>query len=291
MDVINVSRKDVNDICKLSLHGGSVTGEGDVIRNVFDEKEAFKLLYRKSGLYFSNKLYTINALYDMRGELDDAFVLPSKLLSVDEQVIGFSMPLIKGVPLTDVLDNSEVDINVKVKYLKKVGNILDKMKDFRENHNGSNFFLNDLHGRNFVVGFDGKLYVVDLDSCRINGNHPFLSKYLSMFSALSGYSTKYQAASLSCGGDIIADENSDLYCYAMLFLEFLAKSRINLVSAEEYFGYLEYLKSIGAPVELIDALTKVYSFDDNVNFAQFLDSLPYFYSDASFGLYLKRTKG
>ena len=40
---------------------------------------------------------------------------------------------------------------------------------------------------------------------------------------------------------------------------------------------MEYLKSIGAPQELVAAWAKVYTNDNNVNFAPLLDSLPYFY--------------
>ena len=82
-----------------------------------------------------------------------------------------------------------------------------------------------------------------------------------------------------------------IYCYAMLVIDFLYGARINYASQEEYFGYLEYLKSIGAPQELVDAWAKVYTNDNNVNFAPLLDSLPYFYEKTDRGLYLKRTKG
>ena len=102
------------------------------------------------------------------------------------------------------------------------------------------------------------------------------------------YHTDFQ---ISCGGDFVADENADLYCYAMLVIDFLYGARINLSSKEDYFAYLEYLKSIGAPQELVDAWAKVYTNDNNVNFAPLLDSLPYFYEKTDRGLYLKRTKG
>ena len=64
-----------------------------------------------------------------------------------------------------------------------------------------------------------------------------------------------------------------------------------MASEEEYYKYLEYLKSVGARQELVDAWAKVYTNDNNVNFAPLLDSLPYFYEKTDRGLYLKRTKG
>lgn len=293
MESINISKNEMKKMEEL-LVSTYTSSEGDVIRDVNNSKRAFKLLFRKRGTYFSNKLYTINSLVDLSESVDmPEMVFPEHLLTVDKEVVGFSMPLINGVTLADILFNSDIDIKVKVKYLKQIGNILEKMASVRKENPKLNWYLNDLHERNFVVNLEQqKLYTVDLDSCRILGNHPFLSKYLSLFSPLIDFPEKYHTDfQISCGGDFVADENADLYCYAMLVIDFLYGARINYASKEEYFGYLEYLKSVGAPQELVDAWAKVYTNDNNVNFAPLLDSLPYFYEKTDQGLYLKRTKG
>ena len=293
MEAINISRKYLRELQSLRLSNVS-SGEGSILRNPLNGKEVLKILHQQNGLYLSNKLYTLNSLYDIEDALDnDSFVLPNRLLTVDDKVVGFTMPLINGVTLADILFNADIDIKIKVKYLKRIGAILDAMASFRKEYPQSNWYLNDLHERNFMVDLDSdKMYAVDLDSCRIFFNHPFLSKYLSLFSPLIDFPEKYHTDfQISCGGDFVADENADLYCYAMLVIDFLYGARINYASKEEYFGYLEYLKSIGAPQELVDAWAKVYTNDNNVNFAPLLDSLPYFYEKTDRGLYLKRTKG
>lgn len=293
MEAINISRKYLRELQSLRLSNVS-SGEGSILRNPLNGKEVLKILHQQNGLYLSNKLYTLNSLYDIEDALDnDSFVLPNRLLTVDDKVVGFTMPLINGVTLADILFNADIDIKIKVKYLKKIGTILDAMASFRKEYPQSNWYLNDLHERNFMVDLEKeRLYAVDLDSCRILGNHPFVSKYLSLFSPLIDFPEKYHTDfQISCGGDFVADENADLYCYAMLVIDFLYGARINYASKEEYFRYLEYLKSIGAPQELVDAWAKVYTNDNNVNFAPLLDSLPYFYEKTDRGLYLKRTKG
>lgn len=293
MEAINISRKYLRELQSLRLSNVS-SGEGSILRNPLNGKEVLKILHQQNGLYLSNKLYTLNSLYDIEDALDnDSFVLPNRLLTVDDKVVGFTMPLINGVTLADILFNADIDIKIKVKYLKRIGAILDAMASFRKEYPQSNWYLNDLHERNFMVDLEKeRLYAVDLDSCRILGNHPFVSKYLSLFSPLIDFPEKYHTDfQISCGGDFVADENADLYCYAMLVIDFLYGARINYASKEEYFGYLEYLKSIGAPQELVDAWAKVYTNDNNVNFAPLLDSLPYFYEKTDRGLYLKRTKG
>ena len=293
MDTINISKKIIKKAEELKLSSVE-SSEGYVIRDPKDPQKAFKLLHKKSGVNFSNKLYTINSLIDLSERIDmPEMVFPECLLTVDDEAVGFSMPLIDGVTLAEILYNADIDISIKVKYLKQIGNILDKMASVKREYPNSNWYLNDLHERNFVVNLEQqKLYTVDLDSCRILGNHPFLSKYLSAFSPLIDFPEKYHTDfQISCGGDFVADENADLYCYAMLVIDFLYGARINYASKEEYFGYLEYLKSIGASAELVDAWAKVYTNDNNVNFAPLLDSLPYFYEKTDRGLYIKRTKG
>lgn len=293
MDTINISKKIIKKAEELKLSSVE-SSEGYVIRDPKDPQKAFKLLHKKSGVNFINKLYTINSLIDLSERIDmPEMVFPECLLTVDDEVVGFSMLLIDGVTLADILFNSDIDIKVKVKYLKQIGSILEKMASVRKENPKLNWYLNDLHERNFMVDLEKeRLYAVDLDSCRILGNHPFVSKYLSLFSPLIDFPEKYHTDfQISCGGDFVADENADLYCYAMLVIDFLYGARINYASKEEYFKYLEYLKSIGAPGELVDAWAKVYSNDNNVNFAPLLDSLPYFYEKADRELYLKRTKG
>lgn len=293
MDTINISKKIIKKAEELKLSSVE-SSEGYVIRDPKDPQKAFKLLHKKSGVNFSNKLYTINSLIDLSERIDmPEMVFPECLLTVDDEVVGFSMLLIDGVTLAEILCNADIDIKVKVKYLKQIGSILEKMASVRKENPKLNWYLNDLHERNFMVDLEKeRLYAVDLDSCRILGNHPFVSKYLSLFSPLIDFPEKYHTDfQISCGGDFVADENADLYCYAMLVIDFLYGARINYASKEEYFGYLEYLKSIGAPRELVDAWAKVYTNDNNVNFAPLLDSLPYFYEKADRELYLKRTKG
>lgn len=292
METVNIRKEDILDIEELKITP-TISSEGCVIRDPHDSKTALKLFFQCDGTYFSNKLYTINSLIDLKEKVEmPQMVFPEKLLTVDEKAIGFSMPIINGVPLAKVLYNEGIDINTKVKYLKQIGSILEKMAELREENPNLNWYLNDLHEFNFVVDLDKQqIYTVDLDSSRILGNHPFLSKYLSPFSPLVDFPLKYHKEfELSCGGSFLADENSDLYCYAMLTLNFLYGSRINLFNKEDYFAYIDYLKKVGVPQELIDAWAKVYSNDNNINFAPFLDALPYFYDKANQSSYLKRTK-
>lgn len=293
METLKINRQLIENIDLLKVNHGSPSGEGNILLNPQDNDTVLKIFYTKSGLYFSNKLYTINSLIDLKRQIDfSEIVFSAKLLIIDEKASGFTMPFIKGITLADLLKDGNINIDVKVKYLQEIGKILRKMAQIRQMNPNLNFYLNDLHAKNFIIdNFDNCLKVLDIDSCRIFENHPFLSKYVSSFTPIKDYLQKYNSKiKLTCGGEFIADENTDLYCYVMLVLEFLYDGRVHLMSEKEYFDYLEYLKTIGAPQELVDAFAVVYSNEENINFDYLLDSIPYFLANANRDVYLKRTK-
>lgn len=126
-------------------------------------------------------------------------------------------------------------------YLKKVGQILEHMDKIRKNTDLKVLFLNDLHESNFIVNEKNhELYVIDLDSCRIIYTQPTLSKYLTSKSLINTIQGKYLFADPDCPtyGYVIADENSDLLCYVMMFLNFIYGENVVNFSLDEYYDYL-----------------------------------------------------
>lgn len=126
-------------------------------------------------------------------------------------------------------------------YLKKVGQILEHMDKIRQNTDLKVLFLNELHESNFIVNEKNhELYVIDLDSCRIRYTQPTLSKYLTSKSLINTVQGKYQFADPDCPtyGYVIADENSDLLCYVMMFLNFIYGENVVNFSLDEYYDYL-----------------------------------------------------
>ena len=181
------------------------------------------------------------------------------------------MPYAKGVTLEEYLD-SDVSIDLKINALKKVGNILEKMKELRIKNQMPDFFINDLHEKNFIVNLDSKeVSVVDLDSCSIDGNLKFGSKYLSYLTPLDGFKKYKKVETFTCGADYIPSMDTDLYCYIIMVLNFLSNIDFHKLSVEEANKYFEYLSNIGLNKELLDNISKIYSEDKNVNIADSLD--------------------
>lgn len=141
------------------------------------------------------------------------------------------------------------------------------------------FYLNDLHEGNFIVDREGTLRVIDLDSCKIAGNMPFCSKYLSrMNPSISDLPGKYKLSNFRCSGDIIPNKDTDLYCYIITVLNTIFGRETHRLPLETFYDYLEYLRKIGVSTELINIISDIYSNKHNTNPRDLLDGLePVFY--------------
>ena len=281
MEVVNITKNGLKKLKKVSLGYGILNTEADLfIMKTKDkwniEYKMLKTLFCTEGANFSNKLFIINELIDNRSVINiDELVLPEKLLIVDGQVNGFIMPYIENTNFEGILNDINISNLQKIEYFKQISHILHKMDNLRNNSDITDFYLNDLHASNFILNKKtGKINVVDLDSCKINGNKPFAAKYLTPFSPISSMKAKYRVnEEINFLGYIIPDKNTDLYCYIMTLMNFLFKGRIGSLGRDNYYLYLEYLRSINYPYELLDKLSKIYEYVDNEEIGDELDLL------------------
>lgn len=281
MEVVNITKNGLKKLKKVSLGYGILNTEADLfIMKTKDkwniEYKMLKTLFCTEGANFSNKLFTINELIDNKSVINiDELVLPEKLLIVDGQVNGFIMPYIENTNFEEILNDINISNLQKIEYFKQISHILHKMDNLRNNSDITDFYLNDLHASNFILNKKtGKINVVDLDSCKINGNKPFAAKYLTPFSPISSMKAKYRVnEEINFLGYIIPDKNTDLYCYIMTLMNFLFKGRISSLGRDKYYLYLEYLRSINYPYELLDKLSKIYEYVDNEEIGDELDLL------------------
>ena len=234
-----------------------------------------KRLYVTTGPMFGNKLQTINSLIDLQQDIDiPEIVFPERLAIINSEVVGYVMELVESVNLETALRSYDVSAETKIKYLRQIGEILEKMKTVRKFTEIKDFYLNDMHEHNFII--DSKtdsVRVVDIDSCKINGNYTFASRYLSPMSMIANIKKYKHETNGICGGYLIPSEDTELYCYTIMILNTLYGGGFNRVSLEEFYNYIEYLHSIGASLELVDTFEKVVSNNHNENPYEILDSL------------------
>lgn len=287
MIVQNISEKKLSFLEKLKLPSNVLNTESEIFifesKNKWDKnKKVFKKLYVDEGEVFGNKLYTINEEINKKDDIAmEELILPEQLVSVKGKISGFTMPYVESINLKTILDSCEFTTKEKLLYLKQVGEILEKIKKVRVYKNVSNFYLNDLHASNFILNKQtSRINVVDMDSCRIGNNMSVPSKYLNKNAFISEVS-KYKKVNNNIGGVYEADENTDLYCYTMMILEYLYGDKLTNLSIGDYYVYLEYLSSLGVSKELLDKLALIYSSKDNENPYEYLPSLEEFYGKTS----------
>ena len=305
MQTINVSEKRFSALAKYDIPNYVYNTEGTLyvlpIKNKWETQlKLLKRLFLTNGEVFGNKLSTINSLIDNREKIGriitDEIVFPEKIAVVDGSIVGFTMPLIESINLKTALISNDISNEMKISYLKQIGELLEKMHSVREYSEIEDFYINDLHESNFIVDTDNRVRAIDIDSCKINGNKIFNSKYLSSKSFISqiykyqkndeenrtkykkdtDYKYSYRKYSTDVSGAFIPDENTDIYCYMMIILNFLYGDNIGNFSLEEFYDYLEYLNSIGFNKELLSYFEKVASNSPNENPYELLDSIiPY----------------
>ena len=217
----------------------------------------------------SSKYMTVDILNNKEKILgEESLVIPKHFVSVEDEIVGFSIPRIDNATnLGLILDDLKIDIKTKIKYLKQVGLLLQKM----QTQNVIDFAFGDLQPFNFLIDEDDKLYAVDLDSCYINNNYPPKCLYLNSYQVMSNIKdyTKYKIK----GDMVLPNKQSDLLCYNFMILNTLLHDKITKFNVVEYYNYIKYLESLGYNNDIINCFKSIYSNAININPVEYLDKL------------------
>lgn len=276
MQIINMSKTKLNSLEPLILPKNVTSTECELFKYPYYGKEKLlKKLHRTDGIIFANKLYTIGALNANKDSMPSNFVLPESLVSINKKIEAFTMKYIKGINLSVILNNPDITYEEKIRYLKSIGRILEQMQNIRKYTNLNNFYLGDIHEDNFLVERDKQeVYIVDLDSCKIAGNKSFPGRYLTNSSLIKYNNTKYQTLSQTDDlADYKIDENTDIYCYIIMILNYLYDGRVDRLSLDKFYDFINYLEDIKVNIELIECFNKIVVGGNNINPCNYLDTL------------------
>lgn len=276
MQIINMSKTKLNSLEPLILPKNVTSTECELFKYPYYGKEKLlKKLHRTDGIIFANKLYTIEALNANKDSMPSNFVLPESLVSINKKIEAFTMKYIKGINLSVILNNPDITYEEKIHYLKSIGRILEQMQNIRKYTNLNNFYLGDIHEDNFLVERDKQeVYIVDLDSCKIAGNKSFPGRYLTNSSLIKYNNTKYQTLSQTDDlADYKIDENTDIYCYIIMKLNYLYDGRVDRLSLDKFYDFINYLEDIKVNIELIECFNKIVVGGNNINPCNYLDTL------------------
>lgn len=276
MEVVNISKRKFKSLKSLALSESVVNTECELFHyKIHGRKMLVKKLYRYDDISFANKLYTIQAIEYNKNYIPEYFVRPEYFVAINRQIEAFLIPFCQGVNLSVILKDINIELDEKISYLKCIGKILEDMKNIRSYTPLNDFYLGDLHEDNFVIDRSTNfINIVDTDSIKIANNTPFPSRYLTVNSLANYISGKYKKREYNGifdGYDI--DENTDLYCYIIVILNFLYGENISNITLEEFYNYLNYLDSIKINSSLLDCFERIVSNNDNVNPMDYLDCL------------------
>lgn len=274
MKVITFSRSKFEKLKPLKL--SHVNTEGDIFEfNQNGNSKILKKLFYTQGPIFANKLYTLEMLDSHKEYLPDSFYIPDSLVSIDKTISGFTIPKVNGENLQDVLKDTSISHKEHIYYLRKIGEILDQMHNIRKYTDLKDLYLNDLHECNFMVNQNNRhVYVIDLDSCKICSNGIFPSKYLTDKAIIKDVPHKYHLSTdEKFNGCTVINENTDLYCYNIMILNYLYGADTSRFSIQEFYEYLNYLEYIGVNKELLSKFNCIVDDGPNKNPANYLSSL------------------
>ncbi|MBR1413971.1 MAG: hypothetical protein IJ574_04825 [Bacilli bacterium] len=275
MKVINLSKKQFSNLEKINIPEYVSNTEADLYDFKYKrQSKVLKALYTLNGQDFANKLYTLEMLDYYKDYLPEECIIPDSLVAVNNTITAFTMPKVDGINLKTILiNNYQYTKEEQVYYLQLIGQLLEKLCNMRKYTRLNNFYINDLHAGNFVVNPINKtISSVDLDSSKIANNDG--ARYLFNKSLVNSVQGKYNIRETSIGyGYVEADENSDLYCYNLMILEYLSGSNIDNMDLSLYYNYIEYLRYIGINEDLLSSFLQLLSNKDNINPYHLLNTL------------------
>lgn len=296
MEYINLSSRQIKRLAKLQLGKNVFATEATEYfyvdqSNKKPEMKVFKYFDDDMG---KDKLERLIRYDRNRIILNDAvneFVLPEKIVKTDDINVGFTMPYIENTNLADFLQFKDVTNKTKLNYLKKIGEILNKLDSLRKyNLDFNKFALGDLHEGNFIIDNNGDIKVIDLDSAYfgLDNELPACGKYLftNWNLEIDVLQNKYQYTG-QYYDLVVPDKNTDIYCYYMMILNFLYKGDVCNLSLEEYYDYLYYLEKIGISKEFTEGCRRIYYNADNINPSDYVNSLERYVNKSNKMVYQK----
>lgn len=271
MNIYDITSRQFKNLKKYDIPSISTECELYIINNHYKwikERSLFKKFFITDGEYFSNKLYTINALLYNKKDINiPELIFPNYLISIDHQINGFAMPLIKdSVNFAQMLATNCLSMSEKINILKKIQVILNKV------HNYPSFYIDDIHEANFLINTKTlEVKVGDLDSCKIGDNNAFPSKYLNTNKNIRSLPHKY---SLNKNGLYEPNLNTEIFCFIIMILNTISGININSLSIEQFYDYISYLTTIGFDKDLIQTFGNIYTGKDNYIDNNILDFIP-----------------
>ena len=232
--------------------------------NLKNQKKLIKIYFIDTPSNMSNKVNVVSKIIENKEYLDiPELVLPESLVSINGEIKGIKMPLIEtNINMIFLLNNPNVKLDIKIKYLKEILNIIKKVQNIYELKD--NFYLGDIQESNFILdALEQKVKAIDLDSCYFNGTIPFPARYLASNKAIDSFDKKFPKDPKN--NLHIPSRETTYLEFAYMLLNVLSNYSSHRLTCEEYYKYLAYLGSTGFDKKLIYFFESLYSMEQTID--------------------------
>ena len=181
-------------------------------------------------------IITIKSLFEKEKYLRKIkeLVLPNKLIKHKNNIVGFSMPYIKGLTLEKIINNnscSEKEIKeIFIKILKVIIELSKLPFDF---------CLADLHEKNVIVDSNKNIHLIDCDGFVIDDNQMVIDGSILMGKYLEQKNKDEDLNGVNVSGDY--------FCLLCIVINYIFKNKIHTIDdLKDFSEYLDdkYLNKI-----------------------------------------------
>ena len=195
-------------------------------------------------------------------------ILPQKILQVDSLIVGYEMPLIDGIRLSDALRSC--DSRTAIRWFIQIFEGIQFLNSLNEA-----MAFGDLHEDNILINKNGELYYCDIDGFRILNGRGKYGRYFTMMSYLCNeLPEKYKIEKKS--GDYLTDKNSDIACLVIMIMNYIMSSHDCFASIPVDIAreYVDFIEQKGMPGEIIEMVRMLYRGEDNFINLEALQKMP-----------------
>lgn len=272
-----------SDVCRLKEYqlGDIICTEGKIYYYKKDTHNStsylLKRLYNTGTERVERKISTIREVQDSELVTYPELVFPTDYVVIQGIKSGFTIEEVEDCQnLSLFLNNRLVSREDKIKVLTKIGQLLRKVQA-----QSQEFYFGDLQAFNFLVDSQQQLYAIDLDSSATASDVALESKYVTCDSKTYDI-PKY---GVTKEGRCLPSQNTDIYCYNTLVLNYLAGRPLHRLSFDEFYNYLEYLEECGMPQEFVNIYRHHYTNKNNRSVVDYLSVLPKDYGRINYSVY------
>lgn len=210
-------------------------------------------------------LFAVSKQSEMFGR---EFILPTNILQVDSLIVGYEMPLIDGIRLSDAMRccDSQTAIRWFINIFEDIQflNSLDEAMAF-----------GDLHEDNILINKNGDLHYCDIDGFRVLNGKGKYGRYFTMMSYLcSELPGKYMIDKKS--GTYLTDKNSDIACLVVMIVNYIMSSNDCFTSLPVDIAreYIDFMEQKGMPSEIIEMVRMLFRKENNFINLEALQKVP-----------------